>query len=273
MAKPEQRKVIPILIAGFRIDASISERHSYQAEATEFPVESGSTISDNIRNLPIEVSIEGIVSNTPLGELATVRGEGGDVTLNDGSVVPAQTPVELARAKFEGIWRARQPITIITTLDTYKNMVMTSLEIPRTASDGGADAYRFSATFRQVTIVTTERISVTVATPVARKKKKIGGQPSPTGPITRDPNAGPAVVMETSDGTLYYDEDVSSWRKGAVKDSRRPGGYRFNKGDLVSVDDRELTGATFDSVQATDDGVPGDPTYDPLDVSGVPDGG
>lgn len=271
MAKPEQRKVIPILIAGFRIDASITERHVYQSEATEFPVESGSPISDNIRNLPIEVSIEGVVSNTPLGELATVRGEGGEVTLNDGSVVPAQTPVELARAKFEGIWRARQPITIVTTLDTYKNMVMTSLEVPRTASDGGADAYRFSATFRQVTIVTTERITVAVATPVARKKKKIGGQPAPTGPITRDPNAGPAVV--TTSG-LYYDEEAKSWRKGAVKDGRRPGGYKFNKGELVDnpfADGAELTGSKFNDVQATDDGTP-DRGYDPFDFGSFPSG-
>lgn len=267
------RPATPILVAGFRVDASITERHSYQAEATEYPVESGATISDHIRNLPIEVSIEGVVSNTPIGAVAAARGDAGFVELNDGSIVPAQTPVELARAKFEGIWRARQPIEIVTTLATFKNMVMTSLEIPRSASEGGEDAYRFNATFRQVTIVTTERVQVAVATPIARKKKKVGAQPSPKGPIERDPNAGPPVVMETASGTLYYDESAKSWRKGAVKDSRRPGGYRFNKGDLVSVDDRELTGATFDSVQATDEGVPKDPTYDPLDVSGVPDGG
>ena len=62
-----------IIIDDFLIDCSISENHTFDSDVTDYPVESGSNISDNIRPLPLVVEIEGVVSNTPIGLIADNR--------------------------------------------------------------------------------------------------------------------------------------------------------------------------------------------------------
>ena len=47
-----------ITIAGFVIDAALRETHTYESEVTEYPVESGAMITDNIRPRPITIEIE-----------------------------------------------------------------------------------------------------------------------------------------------------------------------------------------------------------------------
>jgi hypothetical protein len=154
-----------ILIDGYQIDASLSESHDLDSDVTEYPVETGSSITDNTRPKPITVTIEGIVSDTPLGPVADLRhNESGP----DGSFTPSTE----ALAVLEGIRSAREPVSITTTLRTFDNMVMTSLSIPRDAATGAA--LRFSATFTEVIFVTNNRTTVRVATPSNGKQQNLG---------------------------------------------------------------------------------------------------
>lgn len=47
-------------------DAVIREQYSSSAQVTEHPVERGSAVTDHIRGMPARISVEAVISNTPL---------------------------------------------------------------------------------------------------------------------------------------------------------------------------------------------------------------
>lgn len=58
--------IIPSTGTAIIFDIVESETHVHKSTATEHPVETGSNISDHIRNDPIRVTIKGVVSNFPI---------------------------------------------------------------------------------------------------------------------------------------------------------------------------------------------------------------
>ncbi len=144
-----------VMIDGFSIDASISEEHGFNSEVTEYPVETGGDITDNVRAKPITVTLECIVSDTPLGDFVNIR--------DSGSI-----PSVIAYSRLTKIRDKREPVTIITSLDTFENMVLTDLSIPRKAETG--HAIEFSATFQQIILVTNNRSTVRVAISTGDRK-------------------------------------------------------------------------------------------------------
>lgn len=148
-----------VMINDFLIDVSISESHEFEAEVTDYPVESGANISDNIRSKPIVITMEGIVSNSPLQPLADFR-----VPQNADPTTEAYKMLIDVRDK-------REPVTIRTSLGTFTSMALQSLSIPRDGSLG--DALRFTAKFQQIQTVTNKR-SKRVAVPNGKGKDNWG---------------------------------------------------------------------------------------------------
>src|SRR6266581_7024811 len=106
------------LIDGYVIDCLLKDDHTFDAEVTEYPVESGSTISDNIRNKPLVVAMECIVSNTPLEQAGKSR-------------TPGTFPEDDAYALLLSIRKERRLVSITTSLDDYDNMAIEALGFPR----------------------------------------------------------------------------------------------------------------------------------------------
>lgn len=178
-----------ILIDGYEIDVAVTETHGFESEVTEHPVESGADIADHVRARPIVVTLDSVVSDTPIGDLAARRST---------DTLPSRE----ALARLLAIRDAREPITIETDLRVYDNMVMESLSIPRSVQTG--DALRFSATFKQIQLVTNARTTVPVAIPRAKKKVDRGNKPT-------DPNA-PPPPEEDSSALL----DAADWLKNSL---------------------------------------------------------
>jgi hypothetical protein len=163
------------------LDASVKEEHVCEVEVTDHPVEQGSAISDHARSKPEEITIEGVVSNTPLNHLQTRRavtseGYTWDTTASNNAVrgVPGNAEAaEIALRDLRG-----KLVTIVTALRTYDNMTLVSLKIPRDQTTG--DILRFEAKFRQIRIVT--NATTVVATKVAKAKPQVkkGSQPTTT---------------------------------------------------------------------------------------------
>ncbi len=150
-----------VTINGFEIDAVLTEEHEFDTEVTKYPVEVGSDIADNVRVKPRVVTLtDGIVSDTPIGALATRRAQS------------TSRPSEDARSLLEQIRQAREPVVITTDLQTYKNMVMESLTISRMAKDGGA--LKFKAKFVEVILVTNNRTFKKVAIPSTQGRQGLG---------------------------------------------------------------------------------------------------
>lgn len=153
-----------ILINGYAIDAALSEQHSLEAELTSYEVEEGSDVTDHQRNLPPNVVIEGIVSDTPIGNMADVRARETPSGTNDLEFLPSAE----ALARLTDIFNAKKPITIETTLKVYESMNLTKLDVPVDAETGGA--LRFTATFERLVLVKNNRVAIRVSTPRASGK-------------------------------------------------------------------------------------------------------
>lgn len=194
-----------VTIDGFPIDVTISEEHTYESEATSYPVETGTDITDHIRPRPIVVTLEGIVSDTPLTKAAVARVANGDfvaglLPLDDasdttafGEATSGLLPSDDALLRLIAIRDARQPVSIETSLQIFDNMAMIGLSIPR-ASDNG-DALRFSATFQQIRFVTNERTTIRVAVPRAKGKDRFRYSPK-----TFTDTRGRAIFQDFKEG-------------------------------------------------------------------------
>lgn len=176
-----------VTIKGFLIDAAPVETHTLDSATTDHPIEDGADVTDHIRVLPDRVTIEGIVSNTPIGLAAEVRSSASQFLVEStGGEITADTPLrglpaDDALALLKQIRADREPVTVVTTIETYENMVMESLTIPQ----GTGDALQFRATFREIQIVKTERTSIPVSVPRGEKKTNLGTKTSETVPESK----------------------------------------------------------------------------------------
>ncbi len=152
-----------VRIDNYLIDVTIAEEHELPAEVTSHPIEDGADITDHVRLAPISVTLEGIVSDTPIGTLATTR-------------APDGKPSDDAYAFLKLVRSRREPVTIETSLETFDNMVLQHLSVPRAANNG--DALRFRVTFVQVELVTNERTTIPTSHPRGQKKRNLGNRPT-----------------------------------------------------------------------------------------------
>jgi hypothetical protein len=162
-----------LIIDGFEIDVEVTSEPEYDSIITTHPIEAGSAVADHIRNEPVRITIEGLVSNHPIGGIADRRGE------RDANGMLLFPPVDDAIAWILAIRARRQPVSITTRRRVYENMGLQSFRPPDGAEYG--DALKFTATFVQLSVVTNERTVV----PVARKSgaaKKVdrGNKPTET---------------------------------------------------------------------------------------------
>ncbi len=160
-----------IFIDGFAIDAALTEEYGYDAEVTDYPVEQGANVSDNIRSRPLRITIDCVVSDTPLTSMEVIRSALAPAGAGGGGL-----PSDDGLTKMLAIRDAREPVTVITTLRRYENMALESLTIPRSKDTG--DALRFRAVFKQIRFVTNARTTVRVATPKSRKRVNRGSKPA-----------------------------------------------------------------------------------------------
>ena len=166
-------------IDGYLIDAAVQIEHTFDSETTDYPVEKGGDVTNNVRPKPIVITMECIVSDTPIGAAATARSTG-----TQASAVPS---VDFYN-RLLAIRAAREPVTITTDLDTFENMVLQPLSIPITSKQTPAafgqdgqiqlGALRFKAAFKQIVIVETDTAVVRVAAPSSAAKVNRGNKPA-----------------------------------------------------------------------------------------------
>ncbi len=170
-----------VTIDGFAIDVTVSEEHGDRYEVTQHPVEDGADVSDHVRIFPAQITLTGIVSDTPIAPVAGIR---------DVLSIPSND----AYAKLRSI--GRKVVTVVTALRTYENMTISDLSVPRDSNTG--KALRFRATFQQIRLVENERATVPVAVPRAAKGSVNRGS-KPTKAATP-----PSTAYEA--GSIYWNK-------------------------------------------------------------------
>ncbi len=160
-----------VYIDGFELDVARAIEHKLPAQVTEQPLESGANFADHKLKHSRMLTIEGVVSDTPIGGLAKRRQQ---FTLVDGEAFA--TPSQEARARMEALLESPEPITVETPTRTYRNMVMEDLSEPEDKQTG--KAYVFTAVFKQLKIVSNLRTTVRVAADRNGKKLHRGNKAS-----------------------------------------------------------------------------------------------
>lgn len=128
------------------LDATLNEIQTFDQEMTKFPVENDVDISDHVRNLPSTITISGLISNFPVQVVANI-----DRALTQSAFA---NRVNVAYDKLLDIRNKKAICDVVAYLRLFSNMIMTNLSIPRSGNTG--DALHFSATFRELRIVSTE---------------------------------------------------------------------------------------------------------------------
>lgn len=139
------------------LDARISEEANYSSEVTRFPVESGFSISDHYFKKPIQYNVTGFITNDPV----KILGIGKTSPVKNESPIERfildkedKTRVEIAKNYLLDLYNKGTLIDIISGIEVYTKMVITSLNIPRSSKTG--NTLRFSAVFTKLIKVETE---------------------------------------------------------------------------------------------------------------------
>lgn len=134
------------------VDAFVRESHEFFQEITEHPVENGATLVDHVHRLPMCLSLEGIITNTPM----TFMG----ITLKSVFEPMSNNIVDRAFSQLELIFSKREPIFIATSLKVYPDMVIEHLSVER--GGGESEVLHFFCTAKQIQFAKKHKIAVSV---------------------------------------------------------------------------------------------------------------
>lgn len=132
-------------------DANLSEGHSWSNDVTTNPVERGSEISDHIRRMPDQLTLVGMVTNTPINLLT--KNKEGDV-IDDQS----ENRVDDRLGILQNIMNKNQLVQVYTKYLVYPDMAITSIDFTRDASN--TNSLIFTIQFKNVRIVSTQTVDV-----------------------------------------------------------------------------------------------------------------
>lgn len=179
-------------------DATLSETHRKTNEVTAHPVEAGVDVVDHIRPLPEEVEINGVVSDTPLVFLASLRAP----SPIKGALTRPSDRADTAYAELEAIMANAELVEVITRLREYEDMAITDMTIERDASTG--NVLNASLSLRQVMTVETQTVAAPVPVDAGNAKSKALGKQTPTEASSANATAatGPQSVLSSLAGAF-----------------------------------------------------------------------
>lgn len=212
------------------IDASPARTHTASAQVTEHPVEKGSPATDHIRPMPRRVTIEGIITNTPLGAppTAATNDVGGGagytagkylVEMNPQSTLasfirgprpPYQLVAWVQSGKFDRVTDSFLALaaavtkgylfSIATSLSNYDNMAATDFKV--TEDKHSVNALNFSIDFQELRIVETKVVMV----PARKTKQKLAEKT----PSTATDDQTGKIKQSTADAGFFGSGNLQS---------------------------------------------------------------
>jgi len=135
----------------FIFDASLGEAHDTTGELTDHPVEDGSVVTDHFVKRPFELTITGLITNTP----SDAQVEAVAIALAEAGII--DTRVRATYGVMLEVFEAGRPLTIDTGLRVYENMVLTAVSVPRGRP---VQDIRPQLKFKQVTFAFSEVVEV-----------------------------------------------------------------------------------------------------------------
>lgn len=159
------------IIGTLRLDMTVDENHQLENQVTEYPIEEGGNISDHIRQLPDKLTLNGLVTNTPINltqqsnaEIITNAQGKFEVRnleraiVNNRVISAFEQLLTMSGRKVNGETIDPQIIKVVTGLRVYTNMAIQTISVPRSKITGLA--LRFNITLINVIKVDSETIAI-----------------------------------------------------------------------------------------------------------------
>lgn len=189
------------------IDLYPTEDHTSSISKTNLPLEDGSNITDHAVINPDKITLTGVVSNVS-------KVIGGVPIFFGGVSIVNNTKSRDAWTNLVALKEARQPLTVVTSLKIYNNMLLMDLKSTVNVKTG-TNLY-FTADFEQIRFVGTattqlppaklSSIGTTSATDKAGKKI-IKQKPNPAANKTSTVNGGERQSREVSESIAAKAQD------------------------------------------------------------------
>ena len=150
-------------VGSVELDLILDEDHSKSEQVTENPLQDGRAISDGIFLELQEGSLTGLVTNHSV-KLAEERAKQLDLQDSETLMSEAENYQLENRAKqawidLKAVMDAKQPVTIVTSLEVYDNVAITNISTERNGDSG--DALEIKVSFRQILTVSLMEHEVT----------------------------------------------------------------------------------------------------------------
>ena len=199
-------------LTGIVVDATVSEEHVSTADLTENPVEDGAKVTDHVQLKPSQLTIEGVISDTPLGY--AVIGNIQNLVRSVATLFGLSSRSTDAFNNLRKLQESRKPFTVITGLKRYTNMIMTDLSVPRTATTGGA--IHFRAVMKEIRIVKSKSagggsLSSSVSD-LGSPTKDLGSKVTDAVPVSSPLSATSNSVSAESQGSNLF--KLAKWAGG-----------------------------------------------------------
>jgi len=130
------------MFGALTLDALLNETTELNSQASRYAIEDGADVTDNITREHEKLSVAGWITAAQVNEFG-VRG---------------RSKLIGAKEALRKIQLDRLPITVVTGMDTYANMVMESCRISRDSAKG--DVFDITADFVQIEKVNLRRVDV-----------------------------------------------------------------------------------------------------------------
>lgn len=150
-------------VGSVELDLILDEDHSKSAQVTENPLQDGRAISDGIFLELQEGSLTGLVTNHSV-KIAEERAK--QLELQDSETLMAEAEnyqlenrAKQAWVDLKAVMDAKQPVTIVTSLEVYDNVAITNISTERDGDSG--DALEIKVSFRQILTVSLMEHEVT----------------------------------------------------------------------------------------------------------------
>lgn len=147
-------------IGSIEIDADIETVHEAGWDVTEYPIESGANIADHRRRKLRTIRLTGIITNTPLKLLGGL--DFSPSGTNFQNPLNAKSRAVDAWKQLQELGNSKEPIQVITSLETIPNMSIESLTATRTASTG--NVLSFTATMKELQFANAELVAAIAPT-------------------------------------------------------------------------------------------------------------
>jgi len=132
------------LAGGISFDLITAEVHEMKNDVTTHAVEQGVPPTDHIQNRLREGKITGMISNYSLKAFV-----GSNIDISEGDL-QLKSRVQKAYSFLKELWRKQVPVDIVSVLEVYKNVAITSIKMKRDSTTG--DAQYFEISFREMKV-------------------------------------------------------------------------------------------------------------------------